>query len=142
LMLQAYKDVDYRPWLRGRIDGIPAEEMRGLMSSRDLLRPGVLLHVAAQSALQRRYSGNGKGDVRGSLAKAGFDKSLVEANVAKLSKLVSRLSPRSRRSAWSGYESSHSYAPEEFERKAEFVRRAASTRRWGLVWDLGCNTGT
>ena len=142
LMLQAYKDVDYRAWLRGRIDGIPAEEMRRLMSTRDLLRPGVLLHVAAHSALQRRYSGSGKGDVRGSLAKAGFDQSLIEANVAKLSKLVSGLSPKVRPSAWSDYESSHSYGPDEFERKAEFVRRAASTRRWRLAWDLGCNTGT
>ena len=141
LMLQAYKDVDYRPWLRGRIDGIPAEEMRGLMSWRDLLRPGVLLHVAAQSALQRRYSDNATRNIRGSLAEAGFDKSLIEANVAKLSKLVSGLSPTVRRSAWSGYESSHSYAPDEFERKADFVRRAASSRRWRLAWDLGCNTG-
>lgn len=143
LMLQAYKDVDYRPWLRGRIDGIPAEEMRRLMSARDLLRPGVLLHVAAQSALQSRYAGEagGKRDLRGSLAKAGFDKSLIEANVARLSKLVAGLSPRARRSAWSGYEGSHSYAPEEFERKAEFVRRAAATRHWRLAWDLGCNTG-
>ena len=141
LMLQAYKDVDYRPWLRGRIDGVLAEEMRGLMSARDLLRPGVLLHVAAQSALQRRYSGNGTQNVRGSLAEAGFDKSLIEANVSKLAKLVSGLSPRVRRSEWSGYESSHSYASDEFERKAEFVRRAASARRWRLAWDLGCNTG-
>ncbi len=142
LMLRAYKDVDYRPWLRGRIDGIPAEEMRGLMSARDMLRPGVLLHVAAQSALQRRYSGNGTRDVRGSLAQAGFDKSLIEANVAKLSRLVSGLSPPSGRSAWSGYETNHSYAPEEAEQKADFVRRAAASGHWRLAWDLGCNTGT
>ena len=38
LMLQAYRGIDYRPLLRGRIDGIPAEEMRRLVSSRDLLR--------------------------------------------------------------------------------------------------------
>ena len=59
LMLQAYRGIDFRPWLRGRIDGIPAEEMRRLLSSRDLLRAGVLLHVVAQSLLQRRYSGSG-----------------------------------------------------------------------------------
>ena len=47
------------------------------MSSRDLLRRGVLLHVAAQSLLQRRYSGSGR-DVRGALADAGFDKGLIE----------------------------------------------------------------
>ena len=142
LMLQAYKDIDYRPWLRGRIDGIPAEEMRGVMSARDALRPGVLLHVVAQSALQRRYSGGGRREVRGSLAEAGFDRRLIVANVAKLTTLVAGLSPKGGRSTWSDYESSHSYEEAERERKAEFVRRAASTRRWRLAWDLGCNTGT
>jgi SAM-dependent methyltransferase len=142
LMLKAYKGIDYRPWLRGRIDGIPADEMHRLMSSRDLMRPGVLLHVAAQSALQRRYSGGRDGNVRGALADAGFDKRIIEANVAKLSSLVARLAPKAGKSEWSEYDRTHSYDSAEFERKAEFVRRAAATRRWQLVWDLGCNTGT
>src|SRR5690606_34804063 len=73
LMLQAYKDLDYKPWLRGRIDGIPAEQMRALMSGRDMLRAGVLLHVVAQSMLQQRYSGSGS-NVSGAIAQAGFDK--------------------------------------------------------------------
>src|SRR6185436_10500521 len=78
LMLQAYRGVDFRPWLRGMIDGIPAEAMRRLLSARDLFRPGVLLHVTAQAALQRRYAGGG--NVRGSLARAGFDKQLIVNN--------------------------------------------------------------
>jgi hypothetical protein len=49
LMLRAYRGVDFRPWLRGMIDGIPAETMPS-PSARDLFRPGVLLHVAAQAA--------------------------------------------------------------------------------------------
>jgi SAM-dependent methyltransferase len=142
LMLQAYKGIDYRPWLRGRINGIPADEMHRLMSARDLVRPGVLLHVAAQSALQRRYAGGRSANVRGSLAEAGFDKRLIDANVAKLSSLVSRLAPKAGMSEWSEYGRTHSYEPTDFERKLEFVRRAAATRRWRLAWDLGCNTGT
>lgn len=142
LMLQAYKGIDYRPWLRGRIDGVPANEMHRLMSTRDLMRPGVLLHVAAQSTLQRRYAGGKSRDVRGSLAEAGFDKRLIDANAAKLSSLVSRLVPKANKSEWSEYDRTHSYDPAEFEQKAAFVRRAAATRRWRLAWDLGCNTGT
>lgn len=142
LMLQAYKGIDYRPWLRGRIDGIPAEEMWRLMSRRDLMRRGVLLHVAAQNALQRRYSSGGERSVGGSLAEAGFDQRLIEANVAKLLSLVSRLAPKAGTSEWSDYDRTHSYDPSEHARKAEFVRRAAATRRWRLAWDLGCNTGT
>ena len=141
LLLQAYKGVDFRPWLRGRIDGIPAEEMRRLMSARDLLRPGVLLHVVAQGALQQRYAGS-RQDVRGALADAGFDKRLIQRNVAKLTSLVSHLGPAKTATAWSDYDRTHSYDPVEFEAKSAFVKRAAETRRWRLAWDLGCNTGT
>ncbi len=140
LMLQAYRGADFRPWLRGRIDGIPAAEMARLMSWRDLARPGVLMHVAAQSALQRRYSG-GATDMRGTLARAGFDKALIVNNVAKLTALVGKLAPPREKTAWSHYEGTHSYDEAEAERKAAFVRAAAATRRWRLGWDLGCNTG-
>jgi hypothetical protein len=141
LMLQAYKGIDYRPWLRGRIAGIPADDMARLMSARDLARPGVLLHVAAQSALQRRYAGSGK-NVRRSLAQAGFSKELIQRNVEKLEKLLRGLKPGRKATEWSDYDKTHSYDAAEFEAKAEFVRCAAGTRRWALAWDLGCNTGT
>ena len=141
LMLGAYKGMDFRPWLRGRIDGIPADEMRRLMSPRDLLRSGVLMHVVAQSALQQRYSGSGR-DVRGTLAKAGFDKALIRRNVERLARLVARLAPPGARTEWSDYDRTHSYDATEFARKLDFVRAAAVTRRWRLAWDLGCNTGT
>lgn len=140
LMLAAYKGADYRPWLRGRIDGIPAQEMRRLMSARDLLRPGVLMHVAAQSALQKRYAAGS--DMRGTLAEAGFDKRLIERNVEKLSALVSRLEPPATKTQWSDYDRTHSYDEAEFNKKADFVRAAAASRQWRLAWDLGCNTGT
>lgn len=141
LMLQAYKGVDFRPWLRGRVDGIPAEEMRALMSSRDLLRPGVLLHVAAQAALQKRYSGGGQ-NMRGALADAGFGKALIERNVEKLSRLVGRLEPANTKTTWADYDRTHSYDDAELNKKIDFVRRSAATRHWRLAWDLGCNTGT
>jgi hypothetical protein len=141
LMLQAYRGIDFRPWLRGRIDGVPAEEMRRLLSARDLVRPGVLLHVAAQSLLQRRYAGSGR-NVRGALVDAGFDKALIESNVGKLTRLVRGLTPAGTTTEWADYDRTHSYDAAEHEAKAGFVARAAGTRRWRLAWDLGCNTGT
>jgi hypothetical protein len=141
LMLNAYKGIDFRPWLRGRIDGIPAEEMRWLMSARDLMRPGVLLHVAAQSALQKRYAA-GDGNVRGALAEAGFSNELITRNVDKLTALVTKLEPAKTKTLWSDYDRTHSYGEAELSRKIAFVRTAAATRRWRLAWDLGCNTGT
>lgn len=141
LMLQAYRGIDFRPWLRGRIDGIPAEEMRRLTSSRDLLRAGVLLHVVAQSLLQRRYSASRR-DLRATLAEAGFDKRLIQSNVERLTGLVSGLKLRRTSTEWADYDRTHSYDRTEHEAKAAFVKRAAETRRWRLAWDLGSNTGT
>jgi hypothetical protein len=140
LMLQAYKGVDFRPWLRGNIDGIPAHALRPLMSLRDLARSGVLMHVVAQNALQRRYADKPQG-VRSSLAAAGFDKRLIVSNVTNLKKLVSRLSPGGVKTTWADYARTHSYDAAEFDAKLAFVREAAARRQWRLVWDLGCNAG-
>ena len=142
LMLQAYRGIDFRPWLRGRIDGIPAEEMRRLLSSRDLLRPGVLLHVVAQSLLQRRYAGSGR-NVRGALADAGFDKALIaeerrEADPPRARPRAAR-GPRPNGPTTTGPTPT---TPPSTRPRPPSSERAAETRRWRLAWDLGCNTGT
>ena len=141
LMLQAYKGTDFRPWLRGRLDGISAGALRPLLSARDLLRPGVIMHVVAQNALQRRYSGQSS-NVRGTLAQAGFDKSLIVRNALNLRKIVSGMTPGGSKTEWSDYARTHSYGEADFDAKCAFVRHAAGHRRWRRVWDIGCNTGT
>jgi hypothetical protein len=141
LMLLAYKGVDFRPWLRGSIDGISAAALRPLLSLRDLMRPGVVMHVVAHDALQRRYSG-GERNVTSALAQAGFDKRLIVRNVLNLRNIVSRMEPVSGKTEWSDYARTHSYGDADFEAKCAFVRNAASSHRWRRVWDLGCNTGT
>lgn len=141
LLLSAYKGVDVRPWLRGHLDGITAAALRRLMSTRDLVRPGVMMHVVAQAALQRRYADDGSG-VKNTLAAVGFDKNMIARNVAGLRRIVARMRPADGRSVWADYGETHSYDRAELEAKCTFVRSAASRRRWRLVWDLGCNTGT
>lgn len=141
LMLRAYKGVDFRPWLRGSIDGISAASLQPLLSLRDLMRPGVAMHVVAHNALQRRYSGREK-NVRSALAQADFDKRLIVRNVLNLRRIVSWMAPGSAKTAWSDYAGTHSYGDADFAAKCAFVRSAASFRWWPRVWDLGCNTGT
>ena len=140
LMMQAYKGVDFRPWLRGSIDGIPAPALRPLLSTRDLARPGVLMHVVAQNALQRRYSSSSR-NVRNSLAEAGFDERLIARNVASLKKIIGRMTATGAKTTWADYARTHSYDDAEFQAKLGFVREAAAHRHWRLVWDLGCNAG-
>jgi ribosomal protein L11 methylase PrmA len=139
LMLQAYKGIDFRPWLRGSLDGISAGSLRPLLSLRDLMRPGVMTHVAAQNALQRHYSGK-ELNVRNALAQAGFDKTLIVRNVRNLRKIILQMTPGGSKTEWSDY--THSYGEAEYEAKCAFVRDAAGLRRWRRVWDLGCNRGT
>ncbi len=140
LLLQAYKDVDFQPWLRGRIEGIAPSEMSNLMSLRDLLRPGVFTHVFLQSRLQARYA------ERAPALSGGGDSArraaLIRANARRLRKLIGSLRWRRQSSPWSEYAERVPYRPDDFEKKRTFVTKAVSTQRWRLVWDLGCNDGT
>jgi SAM-dependent methyltransferase len=140
LLLQAYKQVPFQPWLRGRLDGIDADECRALMSARDILRSGVFSHVLLQSRLQRHYGAN-RGDVKRDLRSAGFGRALIAANVNQLLKLVRSLHCVQSVSGWSEYVHENSYDQQDAQAKEEFVRRALSARPRLLVWDLGCNTG-
>ena len=141
LMLQAYKDVPFHAMLRGCIDGIDPETFNKLVSARDLLRPGVLLHVFLQAKAQSGYAETKK-DVKKDLRAAGFTTELIKANVNGLRKLVSRLNWQRSKSEWSHYAKEHSYTDTDFETKKNFVGAAVDARRCKLAWDLGCNTGT
>jgi ribosomal protein L11 methylase PrmA len=140
LFLQAYKDVPFQPWLRGCLDGITPEQCANLMSLRDMVRPGVLkhawLHAWLEGSVRVRES-----DIQQNLPRAGFNKSLIQANAAALARIIRRLEWNPPDSKWSGYAANTTYSSSDAQRKADFVRAAVVARPAGLVWDLGCNTG-
>lgn len=140
LMLQAYKDVPYQPWLRGSLEGISARDMYAVLSVRDLVRPGVLPHVILHAKAQARFEDT-SADVRTALKRAGFNRALIQSNVARLRRVIEQLEWSGRGSPWAGYAETHSYSDKDVEQKAAFVDSAtrASAPRW--VWDLGANTG-
>ena len=140
LLLQAWKDVPFLPWLRGSLEGITPREMRSLLSTRDFLRRGALSHVVLHDRLERRYEEK-EADLKGELRKAGFKKELILANVRGLERLIGRLRWEPDRSTWSEYGPHTTYTAEDAERKARFVADAAAEERPRLVWDLGCNEG-
>jgi hypothetical protein len=141
LMLQAYKNVPFHYWLRGRIDGLEPEDFNHLISWRDLLRPGVLIHVNLHARLQRAFE-KSTNSVKKQLQDSGFAKELIQANVSKLQKLVGKLAWKQKQSPWVSYDQEHAYAEQDRQTKESFVRHAASTKRWPLAWDLGCNVGS
>lgn len=140
LFLQAYKHAPFQPWLRGSLEGIRAEEMRGLCSLRDLVRPGVFAHVALQAALNRSLARSER-DLRKELKASGFRKELIQINVRKLQRLLAGLEWNPSGSTWSDYTETNTYDDATRTRKAAFVRRAAAGSGARLVWDLGSNTG-
>lgn len=140
LMLSAYKGIDFRPWLRGSLDGITPEDLGRVMSVRDLFRPGVLKHVTLQAKLRQRTR-DARHSVRRQLQDAGFGHQLILNNVRQLRKLVAGLDWRPPESGWVSYAECNTYAEDERREKEEFVRRVAARGRWPLAWDLGCNTG-
>jgi SAM-dependent methyltransferase len=140
LLLQAYKDVEFHPWLRGSIDGIDPVQINNLMSLRDRLRPGVFTNVYLQAKMQAGFGGSNK-DMKSELKQAGFSKQMIRSNVVRIHKLVAGLQWKARESQWSAYTETHSYSDADLEKKADFVERAAAERNWARVWDVGCNTG-
>jgi hypothetical protein len=140
LLLQAYKDVPFQPWLRGSLEGIPPRAARACFSRLDLFKPGVFTHVHLHSRLEAKYERQGTA-VRREVRAAGFNPELIAANVRRLRRLVSRLQWRPATSEWSAYAGGRTYSDDERLQKASFVRDIVGSRRHELVWDLGANDG-
>lgn len=139
LMVQAYKQVPFHPWLRGRLDGITPTECSQLMSFRDLFRRGVWSHVKLHSWLE---SSMATSRASSSAPATSFNREMLAANFRGLSRVIDGLEWKAGRSEWSEYEVTHTYSTEDRQRKEQFVRGHLARQRRSQVWDLGCNTGT
>lgn len=141
LMLQSYKGMPFQPWLRGNLEGITASNLLKTMSTRDMFRSGVLMHVKLQAKLQDKYN-NSDDNVRQTMKKAGFKKELICHNVTGLKYLIKKLQWKQSTSTWSNYVNEHNYSDNDMEEKKSFVHKITSSNKYNMVWDLGCNTGT
>ena len=139
LMLEAYKQVPFQPWLRGELEGIDPIVFGRMFRGLERLRPGVLSHVSAQAYLQRKFA-SAEYSVRDKVTSAGMTPQMIARNVQRLKKLVQGLHAPEERTAWSDYSRGH-YQPEALAQKESFVRDAVEGRRFHVAWDLGCNDG-
>jgi hypothetical protein len=140
LMLQAYRGIDFQPFLRGSLEGISPESMLRQLPWRDRLRRGAFSHVYVHARLQRRF-GDAKGDTRSQLREHGFASDLIRANVRSLRRIIDRFAFRDEASHWSQYEERCPHVRTDAGVKEAFVWDIVRQRHWNLVWDLGCNTG-
>lgn len=143
LMLTAYKDVSFRPFLRGQVDGIDPKQMRNIMSSPlDVLKGGVVKNVLLHSMVEQRSSGaKGSRAVGEELKEAGFSTEVTKAAVKSLRKLVAGMKWDTGDTVWKDYRKVNSYSDEDTATKQTFVDSALSGHGHGLVWDLGANDG-
>jgi hypothetical protein len=143
LMIQAYKDLPFQPWLRSAIDGITPTEARNVMSRWDVFSPtrkGTTLHVALHARADRKHADTDR-DVRADLEKAGFKKEITVNQVRGLRKVVDRMHWKQSDSEWSGYSERGHYTDADLAGKSDFVTAVTGDRRPDLVFDLGANDG-
>ncbi|MFN8391132.1 MAG: methyltransferase [Bdellovibrionota bacterium] len=140
LLLTAYARVPFQLLCRSFPDGISALHCRRLLGARALLRRGVLKHVVLQSVLERQL-GNTEIGLRSELENSPVDATLVKSTVRSLASVLEKLAYPAERTTWSHYKCDESYAPEDLDRKRDFVRRIACSRRRSLTFDIGANTG-
>ncbi|MBQ0902383.1 bifunctional 2-polyprenyl-6-hydroxyphenol methylase/3-demethylubiquinol 3-O-methyltransferase UbiG [Micromonospora sp. U21] len=142
LLLTAHLGVDFQPWLRARVDGIEADQLRPIFAGARRLRPGVLTHLHLHGAMQQRNAAASTTDVRAQLRAAGYSRELLLATVRGIEKLVRRLDRRPTGSHWSDYQRTCGYSVPDRAAKEQFVSTALTAgARPRLVLDLGANDG-
>src|SRR3954471_11123887 len=81
LMLQAYRGVDFQPWLRGSLEGIEPTDAASLLKGAG---KGTLTHVRLHARLERKYEHASRREVRRELQSAGFKPQMVQANLRRM----------------------------------------------------------
>ncbi|MER7459631.1 class I SAM-dependent methyltransferase [Micromonospora sp. NPDC126480] len=142
LLLGAHLGLDFQPWLRSRVDGVEADQMRRLFTGRRRFLAGVPTHVHLHDAMQRRNARSSTTEVRTQMRAAGYSRDLAVATVRGLQRLVNRLDRPTPASHWIDYQRTCGYTAEDRAVKERFVAAAlaaGSTAR--LALDLGANDG-
>jgi SAM-dependent methyltransferase len=128
--------------------GIEPEELYARCSWRQRLRPSFLSTVSIPAWLGRKAQSAPpvKAQVRTRETGAGdFDKTrfILRTQFRHLRKLLEKIEPEGKtvKSIWSGYTSTMSYSPEEFENKRQLIGRWLGGAAAKTVLDIGCNTG-
>jgi ribosomal protein L11 methylase PrmA len=134
LSLMANVAPEMAELLRAHIDGIPLALASRVLPPRTRLNVGLLLHIHAHAASQRRH---GEGPRRaGHVSKLGL-LGLIDS----LRRTITKLDWRPQGTIWSDYYNQTNYTDVAMESKRSIVRDALAAQRPRTVWDIGANTG-
>lgn len=141
LLLRALIGVPHNAWYRGALEGIPTTELNALLPLIRKLSWNVFSQVTLPARLEARVV------ERASTApvarpKRPLPRAAYAGILTQLRGWIARLEPRGhRKTTWSDYETTHTYADDEHTAKREAVQRFVAETRPAMLWDLGCNTG-
>jgi ribosomal protein L11 methylase PrmA len=139
LLLRSALGVAHNAYLRGSLEGIPAEVMARLLPIRWALRWTVFANVILPARLQHRAR---KGATNtAARSSAGLSLPVLQGLLRQLRRFIAGLEPRRSGGIWEDYARANSYNSEAYDRKRAFVKRFASAHRPAMLLDLGCNTG-
>jgi SAM-dependent methyltransferase len=145
LLLQAYKNISFHPWLRGNLQGILLDDMYRLLSFYDYWRPGILTQVVLpflfQSSFSPQEAKQSDTNLLQPFQSLEDTRPLIQKMSVKLRTLIQRMHWTPNSGGWKNYVDSHSYTDSDWQQKTEFVTAIIQERSWDTVWDFGCNTG-
>ena len=140
LLLASYARIDFRPLLRGALDGVPVAFARSVLRGTRMLRPGAAVHVGMQARLTRRLADEDTA-MRQALTRSGFNREMIIRNASRLRELVAGLpSPAPLEDGWTEYQGC-AHVDADRGPKSEFVERVANRTHRSLAWDIGSNDG-
>ena len=139
LLLQAKGGLTFNSIYRGNMEGITAIELNTILPWYKKLSFNMLAHVSGVAAIEARHN-------NAATARKMHSKTLKPAAylgfLTSLRDWIANLKVKTGHSIWDNYEQTQTYNTEEMEHKRKFIAEFVQATRPGLLYDLGCNTGS
>jgi len=132
----AMRDVRLGALLRTGIDGIALDLAASLLPLRSRLNPGLLMHLHAHAASQKKHQ-----DKRQSGKSTRVSKKSLLGIVDSLAGVIRKLNFKQGQTEWGDYYSDTNYSRESLETKRSLVKSMMARTEAKTVWDLGANNG-
>lgn len=137
LLLQHLLGIEFQPWYRGRLEGIPGDELARLLRWRHKLTWNVFTNVLLPARLQRLA---GWPVAEGRISRARLPREGLRQMLSSLRRWIARMKPRGlHATTWVAYDAE---VPDTESRAiGVFIQEFVQRQRPALIWDLGCNAG-
>jgi hypothetical protein len=134
LLLMACGDLRLLSLLRQFTDGVPLDMAAKMLPLRTRLKPGAFMHVT----LHGRYTAQGG---TGKAQNVQVGKNALLGLVDSLKALIESLNVAKHKTAWTDYETEHTYDSAEYAAKEKWISAAVQDMQPKSIWDFGANTG-